>query len=367
MKKVQFLVSTTVRAGPTKQLLNLCKHLPEFGYNPSVLTLSPDPVDSLGPEFGTAGIEVESLEMSRIAGALGARRRILSHIQMRKPDILHTSGIRSDALGLTVCGLVPHVLTVRNIAWDDYPKKFGRLRGSLMAIQHLRTIRRAQHVVACSNSIAERLSEIREDIRAIPNGVDTVEFQPAPQSERDSLSNRLGLSASRRLVISVGALISRKQPEQVLQAFLSSELYKSADLIFLGDGPLREKLEGIAGTNPRIRILGQVDNVIDYLRTADVFVSASMSEGLPNSALEALACGVPCVLSNIAAHRELGLDESGAGRIAALNDPNDIARQLSQVAAMDKVEISNSARELVERRYSASIMTQRYAALYVSL
>lgn len=367
MKKVLFVVSTTVRAGPTRQLLNLCRFLPDFGYTPHILTLSNDPQDNLAHEFRNAGIELHTLGLSRLSGLFLAKSRARKSIQKIAPHVLHSQGIRGDFICHGIAGTRPHVLTLRNYAWDDYPLKFGRIRGNVMAWQHIRLARRAQRPVACSESLARRLSTLRPDIQAVQNGVDTTEFRPADSDERRRLRHSLGLSNDRSLIISVGGLLQRKRPDILLEAFLQSNLPQSADLIFLGDGPLRSPLEHRAAGNPTVKLMGNVGNADEYLRCTDVFASTSRAEGLPNTVMEALASGLGVILSDIEPHKEFGVEAAGAGLIAKLDNPKDFAEKITEILTRDRTELSRSARALAENEFSAMNMASRYANIYNQL
>ncbi len=366
VKSVLFVVSTLARTGPNQQLLNLCKFLPEFGWHPRVLTLSPDPHLNLSEEFERTGIVVERLELSRLQGFLIAGKRAREAIRKLDPDVLHTSGIRSDVIGHRVSGPVPHIMTIRNFAWDDYPEKFGRVQGSLMAMQHSKLIKKAQMPIACSQAIALRLSAIRSQIRAIPNGVDIETFSPAPPSERMNLRKTLGLDPASSICLSVGALIPRKQPLSLLEAFIRASFAKPTILLYLGDGSLRGELEAAARNHGNVRVLGPVSNVLDYYRCADLLASASTSEGLPNAVLEAMACGLPVLLSDIQPHLEFQVEQNQAGLVASVKDVDDFARKLVVLSQSDWQMVSRNARKLANQ-FSARTMAERYARLYSGL
>lgn len=366
MKSALFVVSTLARTGPTQQLLNLCKYLPEFGWRPRVVTLSPDPAANLARAFADAGVQVETFGLSRMKGLLFAKRRLRALIRRQKPQILHTSGLRSDALGHGVTDLVPHVMTIRNFAWDDYPAKFGRIAGSLMAARHTMLIKSGRMVVGCSHALAQRLSSIRPSIHAIPNGVDLARFPPTPQHEKVELRVRLGLDPARAIYLFVGALIPLKQPQHLLNAFLRAPLEKTATLLFLGDGPLRSTIEATTKATDRVRVVGEVDNVVDYYRCADYLISASTSEGLPNVVMEALACGLPVVLSEIPSHLEFQVEEARAGFMASVTDVNDLATKIAALERSDWSTLSLNARNLAQR-FSARSMAEKYAHLYSQL
>ena len=365
MKTTLFIVSTTRKTGPTQQLLNLCRLLPEFGYRPHLLTLSPDPHDNMAARFDAADVDRHPLDLSRIEGVLRLKDRVRKTVALLKPDIIHSQGLRSDQVAHAARGRIPHVLTVRNSAWDDYPLMFGMLRGSLMAWQHLRLIRHAQYPIACSRSLANRLSQVRPGITAICNGVDTDFYTPAPQETRQSLRVKLNLPVDQPILLHVGSLIPRKRPELVLRAFQQAGL--KAMLLFLGDGPLRKNLEDAAGGHANVKFAGAVGNVADYLRCANVLVSASASEGLPNSVLEALACGLSVVLSDIDSHAEIGVQESGAGTLVKVDREADLVDALRRTLLLDRSDLARKARGLAEASFSSRATARKYAEVYTTL
>jgi glycosyltransferase involved in cell wall biosynthesis len=342
--------------------------LPEFGYRPRLLTLSPEPRnDSMAPAFAEAGVERLTLNLSRLQGLVFSKirvRRILSEI---RPDIIHTQGIRSDLIGHALHGRIPHVLTVRNSAWDDYPAMFGRIRGSLMAWRHERLIRDAQCPVSCSHSLARVLSRVRPAISTIPNGVDTTFYRPASAEDRRALRSTLKLPDSRRVLLHVGSLIPRKRPDLLLRAFVESGSPIDAHLVFLGDGPMRPALEQMAHGRNDVLFAGAVKNVVDYLRCADLMVSTSSSEGLPNSVLEALACGVPVVLSNIEPHAEILAAGAASGVLVDPASSDALLRGMRELLGRDQHALRAAARQTAEGTFSSRKTAMSYATLYGDL
>lgn len=353
------------KAGPTQQLLQLCRLLPDFGYRAHVLTLSPEPPnDSMSAQFRDAQVTFHSLGLSRLQGSFLLNARVRDLVSHLRPHVIHSQGLRSDIVADEVHGSIPHVLTVRNVAWEDYPSMFGRLRGSIMAWRHTRLIRSARYPIACSRSLARALSNVRKDMTAIQNGVDTAIYLPAPAAEKHSLRYALHLAEVQSILLHVGSLIPRKRPDVLLQSFLSSQLGASATLVFVGDGPLREPLQRIANGRPNVVFTGAVANVVDYLRSADLLISFSASEGLPNSVLEALACGLPVVLSDIEPHVEIGAHTCGAGLILESHSPATLAAAVLDLLGRDRMALAESARALAETRFSGRTMTQQYATMY---
>jgi glycosyltransferase involved in cell wall biosynthesis len=334
--RLVYLVSTLRRAGPTSQLLNLLRHLDLVRFDPVIVTLSPEGADSMRADFEALGTRILSLSMSRLRALLnrGWRGDIerLVGAPLGSGCVVHSQGIRGDVISSRHLAGVPRVATARNFPQDDYPLKFGRLPGLWMAHAHLRAFRALPDVVACSATLATLLRAQGIDAAVIPNGVDTAAFRPASPAERAGLRARLGLPPAARIGVSVGALSARKDPGLVVRAARAAADPALA-LIFLGEGPLEAECRRDAGGDSRIRFGGQVDDVTSYLRAADFFVSASRAEGLPNAVLEAMACGLRVVLTDIGPHRELLQLAPDAGEMVPVGDGRALTAAIVRAAA----------------------------------
>ena len=364
--RVVYLVSTLRRAGPTAQLLNLLRHLDRGSFDPVVVTLSPEPADTMLPAFRQLGIPVRSLAMSRLAGLVnrGWRGDIerLVGAPLGAATVVHSQGIRADVIAARWLHGLPRVATARNFPQDDYPLKFGRLPGLWMARSHIAAFRRLPNVVACSATLARLLRSRRIDAAVIPNGVDTATFRPATGAERAALRSTLGLPLAARVGVSVGALSERKDPLTVIRAFRAIGV-PGLPLVFLGDGPLAAACRREAQGDPRIRFEGQVDDVTPFLRAADFLVSASKSEGLPNAVLEAMACGLRLALTDIGPHRELLELAPDRGEVAALGDVSALAAAIGRVA-MSAPAVEVLAGASLEVLLGAERMAKQYQELY---
>jgi glycosyltransferase involved in cell wall biosynthesis len=139
----------------------------------------------------------------------------------------------------------------------------------------------------------------------------------------------------------------------------------------MGDGPLRQALLDESrepGQGMRIEFTGLIPRVkvFEHLLAADLFVSMSRGEGLPVAVLEALACGCPVLLSDIAPHREIA---EGVDFIPLVpsEDHAGFARELKRFAKMQPAEratLRRKCRELVEKRFSLPAMHAGYAEVY---
>lgn len=224
-------------------------------------------------------------------------------------------------------------------------------------------------ITVCSRSVLESLPRAlrllaRSKITIVSNSVDTERVDRAlADMERPVADDRFR-------VVSVSRLIERKDPITLMEAFALASL-PDATLTYVGDGELATALaeHGDAlGLEKRITFTGMVarDDVYRYAAEADLYMSTSKGEGLPVAVLEAMACGCPVVLSDIAPHREIAEDTDFIPLIPP-QDTAGFARAIELFHAMSSGErsaVGRRCREVVEDRFSLWAMHRSYGAIY---
>lgn len=193
----------------------------------------------------------------------------------------------------------------------------------------------ASGVLSVSQALRDDMAAAGMDTSRVEihyTGLDSSRFRPI---NRDEARRRWAIAADQRVILSVGALTERKGQALVMAAMAA--LPPDCLYILAGDGPDKEAYARLArglGIEERVRFIGSVahDELPSLYAAADVMALPSISEGLANAWVEALACGVPLVLSDIAPAHELlaGDQDEAAGQIAARN-PDAIATAI-QVA-----------------------------------
>jgi 1,2-diacylglycerol 3-alpha-glucosyltransferase len=156
------------------------------------------------------------------------------------------------------------------------------------------TYNRSDHVV-CPSAFAERELRrygLRVPATVISNGVPS-EYRPLPTEERRQFEGKF-------TILSVGRLAREKRHELLIEAIRKSRYESRIQLIVLGDGPLRERLEaqGRALTNEPIFQWLRPAELIPYYSGADLCVHAADVEVECMSVLEAMACGLPCLIAD---------------------------------------------------------------------
>ena len=367
MRKIRlvYVVSTLGRTGPTRQLYNLIKHLDYAHFEAQVITLSSNPPDNLERDFADLGIAVRSLSLSRLTGVAFGRSRLVRILNQLQPDVLHSQGLRADWLCSRLADSFKMVATQRNNPLQDYPLLMGQLKGAVAARLHYHALARLPVVVACSQGIADTNTLRGLSTSVIHNGVDlNLTKGPMNHEGRTAPRHALGLPEAGRLFLYAGPLIPRKNPELLIRAMMIQTKQKDS-LLVLGDGPLLSRCRKLANGATNIFLPGSVKSITDYLEVADICVSASRAEGIPNTVLEALSTGLPVLLSDIQSHREILALSPAAGWLFQTDNLNGLLEKIENITLSP--ENRHAARQLAVEHFSASGMSQAYQNLYQDL
>ena len=197
--------------------------------------------------------------------------------------------------------------------------------------QVARAAREADGLLAVSQALAGDVAALgvpREKVRVHYTGVDLARFAGTPRAEAKAA---LGIAGP--LVISLGALVARKGHDVAIEAVAR---LPGVSLRVIGEGPERARLAALIdrlGVADRIALMGAVPHAElgPILAAADVMALASASEGLANAWVEALAAGVPIVVTDVGGAREV-LTECAFGRLAA-RDPAAFAEAIAGLLA----------------------------------
>lgn len=369
MTKVLYIVSTLSRCGPTNQLFNIIKYLDRDRFEPYLITLSPEPKDSRWDDYKKLGVKLYSLNLSRFSGFFFSKNNVSKIVNEIKPDLIHTQGIRADSISSSLKSTLPKICTVRNFPQEDYVMTYGKLKGYLMVYQHVKAFRKLACCVGVSQAVEKNLKDKFDIIKtdSITNGVDTDIYLPAASEEKEKLREKHRIPQESNIWISSGHLSVRKDPIFLINQWKSNFANDLKNiLLFIGDGDLHDECLSLASETNNIRVLGRVNNVSDFLQASDYFVSASKAEGLPNTVIEALACGLPVLLSNIGPHREIFDMDEKIGSLFTLNDEHMFSVGVAHILARPKENISAFALRLAKQRLSAKKMSDRYQELYFS-
>ena len=257
--------------------------------------------------------------------ALGAYRRCAALKKSGRLDVIDAHFAYPDAYAASLLGhwlSVPFTVTLRGT-------EARLIREKGIRPQLLAALRRAAQVFSVSESLRALVIEYGADpakIEVVGNGVDTVNFSPR---DRSRCRARLGFTPDQPVLVSVGGLVPRKGFHRVI-ALLPRLQKRFPGLVFLiaggasAEGDMRAELEAQTarlGLEDGVRFLGPVppDELPEILSAADVFVLATRNEGWANVFLEAMACALPVVTTDVGGNREVVRDPR-LGRVVPFGD-----------------------------------------------
>jgi glycosyltransferase involved in cell wall biosynthesis len=266
------------------------------------------------------------------------------------------------------------------IAWDIQHGTFDSQKNKRMTILTAQVCARLSswlpaRVVCCSE--ATRLTHIsigymERKMVVIPNSIDLDIFCPHPLT-KVSVRDELGLPADTLLI----GLIARFSPEKdhatfVRAAGLFHIFFPDIHFLLCGEGVTWENQEladwiDAAGVRSHAHLLGRRDDIPRLTATLDIATLCSSSEAFGIVVCEAMACTVPCTVTNIGVLADIVGD---TGRVVPPRDPQALAaawQELIEMGAEKRAELGARARQRVEERFSITAAAAQYEALYREL
>lgn len=358
--RVMYVVGNFVAGGAERHLLEMWRRIDPARFEVEIVCMRAEGL--FLPDVRALGWPVHELAIGRrIYGPSGLRGllRLLHQVLRFRPDVLHGYLFGPNllaALAGRLAGVPAVVIAKRNVDAFETPRQ--------VAVQRF-SARLATHVTAVSEAVAETVVALgvpRERITVIPNGVDAGRFAEP----------RYGAGNGAPVIGSVGCLAARKDYGTLLEALALLErrgVDWRAELV--GDGPEREPLQARAralGLGPRVRFLGERDDVETLLPGFDVFVLSSREEGIPNALLEAMAAGRPAVATAVGGTPEV-LEGGAQGWLVPPAAPEALAAALEE-AMTGRAEAERrgrAARRRVLEEMDIGAMVRRHEAFYARL
>ena len=366
--------------GTTRQVGLQARALHDRGHDVVVVTRRRDrgwarretigrlPVVRLG--FAHRGRLAEAHALLSLAAWLAVRRRKVAVLQtVMWPDAWGSAALAGLLRRTVVLWAIRGEAEAAIRAGASAPRRgLGRARRALL--------RRCVHVTL-TPAMAAELEALGDMTRTeiIPVPVDTAHFRPPTPPERGDARAALGLEETAFAIVYVGHLEERKAVDRLLEAVgLLAQDRAPVALLLVGGGrglptdtehELRRRAaeDDLSGL---VRFVGVQPDPRPYLWAADALVLPSVREGMPNSLLEAMACGLPCIAPASAGGDELLDAETGI--VPPSNERADLAAALRDLAAdpARRRRLGDAARARV-RRFGIDEVAERYEQLYSEL
>lgn len=365
MRHIALLIPTIDRiGGAERQVILLAKGLVKRRWRVSVVALAGSGGDA-ARELRTAGVAYQSLGMRK--GLLDPRGwfRIHRWINRERPDVVHAHLPHAAWLARWSRITAPVRVLVDSIhssATGNLGRKLGYRCSDWLP----------DGVTAVSHSAAEAWTSARmvaePHLTVLPNGIEVSQWSANP-SLRRTIREELLLNGD-FVWLTAGRLDPVKDYPTLIQAM--TKLPPNVRLLVAGAGPLEGELHWLSkklGLGQRVRFLGFQPDVARWMQASDAFVLASRWEGLPIALLEAFACELPSVATDVPGTREV-ISDAKTGLLAKAGNADNLAAAMNRLMCMppqEKAAMGLHARESVIQKFSIEAILDRWEELYSEL
>ncbi len=353
-------------------VVNLINHLPTDAFRHAVVALTE--ITPFARRVRASGVEFVALAKPPGHGAK-AWPQFLRVLRRLRPAIVHTRNLAALEMQLPswLAGVPVRI-------HGEHGRDIDDLHGAARRYRWARRLYRpfVQHQIALSRDLAQYLQGPigvpAPRVSQIYNGVDTALFAP-PAGAATPIAG-CPFDAGRHFIVgTVGRMQAVKDQRLLARAFVEAlhadpSLRATLRLAMVGDGPLRAECQALlhdAGVADLAWLPGERSDIPQLLRGLSAFVLPSLAEGISNTILEAMACGLPVVATAVGGNADL-VAHGHSGTIVAAADAGALAAELVRLARdpVRAAAMGRAGRTLVEQRFSLQAMVSAYQGVYES-
>lgn len=364
---IAFLVTACKKSGPIEQMLSIFTYMDRDKFNPILITLYNEPDDGTSQlqRYLDIGVKHVRVPLDKKDILLGKTKKLRKELDKLNVDIVHALGVFPD-FALSRMKYPGHVTTLRNFVYEDYPVKFGKAVGVVMAKMHLYAMKRTAQTWTCSASLARKYKEeLKLKFPYIQNGVNVSNFIHPSEEQKEKMREKLNLPKDKVILVYSGQFVARKDQKFLLELFSEEKSLENYLLLLLGDGADYAELKEEYGKKQNVVMTGSVNNVNEYLQASDIYIASSKSEGLPNGVLEAMAVGLPVILSDIEQHKEIYDANQNIGELYRLGDKRECLSKILEMKQDKRSIYGLEAYKCAHEQFSAERMSKQYQDEYI--
>ena len=368
---VLFISNLANDGGAEVQSMELARSLKSRGWDVSVVSM-------LRPKTGAkqlseAGIPVRTLDAGRwnLFRSMLKLRRIL---RAERPHILHchmSNAVLTARLARLMRRIPVVIGTLHGLKMYNVRGTGWRVRETVNGLTDWLSDMTTAVCDAAGEHYVSTGAISRQSMRVIPNGVDTERFRFDP-AVRQRMRAELGVG-NEFVWLMAGRFQLVKDHHTMIRAFarVASEAPKSV-LLLAGEGPLRAELAELAtgmGIGSRVKFLGSRTDIADLMNAADGLVLSSISEALPMVLLEAAACKLPCVATDVGGNPDIVI-HGLTGFLTPPSNPEALAGSMLRLCSLPssvRDRMGEQARRHVASRFALGEVTGQWESLYSEL
>jgi glycosyltransferase involved in cell wall biosynthesis len=371
MIKVMHIITTLGPAGAENMLCRIAAGMDATRFENEVVSLTG--ILDLAEKMNSLGVRVRTLAMKKSVPNPLLVMRLAKWIRESKPDVIHTWMYHANLIGTLaarLAGNVPVIWAIHHNAFDPRVDK----RRTMLVNRACAVLSRkfADRIVFCSEASLRThklLGYAAEKLQVIPNGFDLEQVKP-DLTARASLRQELGIPGDAVVI----GLAARFHPHKDHRNFIQAaerlhKLMPNVHFLLFGMGITWENTQlgawiSAAGLRERCHLLGLRQDISRLFSGMDIATTASRSEAFPIVIGEAMACGTPCVVTDVG---DSALIVENTGSVVPPEDPHALAeawRALIHAGPAVRRRLGIAARERVQRNFSLPVIVERYQKIY---
>ena len=377
MDRTVLHVITSLNPGGAEEVLTRLVIRAQGGRHRHVVVNLAEGDTPLTRRIEAAGVRVISLDATPGSADPRVILKLAKVMRRERPAVVQTWMYHADLLG----GLAAKLAGSPPVAWNIRNGTLGPAFSKRMTLAIARANARLSGVlpaaiVCCAESAKQIHVEIGYDARrmlVIPNGYELDRFRPDPEA-RARIRAEAGIPDDAL----VAGLVARLHPQKDHQTFFEAaghvaRRFPNAHFLLCGeqvtpDNPEIGAMVGRAGIKERCHLLGYRADMPAIQASLDIACLCSQGgEGFPNAIAEAMACGVPCAVSDVGDAAAI-VDDTG--RVAPAGDASALAKAISGLLSLDhadRARFGHRARQRIIDHYDIGQFMARYEALYDQL
>ncbi len=372
--RVAIIITGLNTGGAEIMLLKVLERLDRQRFVPHVISLTT--LGGLAPRIAALGIPVEAVGMKPGIPNLLDFFRLVRMLKRLNPDVVHTWMYHADLLG----GLAARLAGISAIGWCIRNSNLDRDKTKLSTravVSLCASISKwvPSRILSCSEKARQvhvACGYAAEKMVVVPNGFDLTRFKP-DNDARHQIRAELGITDQTLLV----GLIGRFDPQKNHAGFFEAAgvLYRHMPQVYfvlagqgidIGNAALMQTITQ-AGVLANTHLLGLRNDIPELMAALDVLASSSYGEAFPNVLGEAMACGVPCVVTDVGDSAYIVGD---TGRVVASGDMAGLAAALEELLALPPAEksvLGEQARARVAEHFEIGMVIRQYEVFYGEL